>query len=36
MTFYLGFKAMPNLEEIAEMLPEKAWKKLVRPPKYEV
>jgi hypothetical protein len=36
VTFYLGFKAMPNLEEIAETLPEKAWKKLVRPPKYEV
>ena len=32
----MGFKAMPNLEEIAETLPEKAWKKLVRPPKYEV
>ena len=36
VTFYLGFKGMPNLEEIAETLPEKAWKKLVRPPKYEV
>jgi hypothetical protein len=36
VTFYLGFKAMPNLEEIADNLPPKAWKKLVRPPKYEV
>ena len=36
VTFYFGFKAMPNLEEIAESLPKKAWKKLVRPPRYEV
>jgi len=36
VTFYFGFKAMPNLEEIAENLPKKAWKKLVRPPRYEV
>jgi hypothetical protein len=36
VTFYLGFKGMPNLEEIADNLPPKAWKKLVRPPKYEV
>jgi len=34
--FYLGFKAMPNLEEIAENLPENAWKRLVRPGKYAV
>ncbi len=34
--FYFGFKAMPNLEEIAEDLPKKAWKKLLRPPRYEV
>jgi hypothetical protein len=34
--FYFGFKAMPNLEEIAENLPKKAWKKLLRPPRYEV
>ena len=36
VTFYFGFKAMDNLEEIAENLPKKAWKKLVRPPRYEV
>jgi hypothetical protein len=36
VTFYFGFKAMPNLERIAEELPKTAWKKLVRPPKYEV
>jgi hypothetical protein len=35
VTFYFGFKAMDNLEEIAENLPKKAWKKLVRPPRYE-
>ena len=36
VTFYFGFKAMNNLKEIAENLPKKAWKKLVRPPRYEV
>lgn len=36
VTFYFGFKAMPNLEEIAENLPKKAWQKLRRPPRYEV
>ena len=36
VTFYLGFKAMPNLEEIAENLRENAWRKLVRPAKYDV
>jgi hypothetical protein len=36
VTFYLGFKAMPNLEEIADNLPQTAWKKLVRPPPYQV
>jgi hypothetical protein len=36
VTFYFGFKAMPNLKEIADNLPEKAWKKLARPAKYEV
>jgi len=34
--FYFGFKAMANLEEIAENLPKKAWKRLVRPPRYQV
>jgi hypothetical protein len=36
VTFYFGFKKMPNLKEIADNLPEKAWKKLERPAKYEV
>jgi hypothetical protein len=35
-TFYFGFKAMPNLEEIAEDLPKAAWRKVLRPPRYEV
>lgn len=36
VTFYFGFKAMPNLEAIADNLPKTAWHKLLRPPKYEV
>jgi hypothetical protein len=36
VTFYFGFKAMPNLEEIADNLPQKVWKKLLRVPRYEV
>jgi hypothetical protein len=36
VTFYFGFKAMPNLEEIAEKLPKAAWRKVLRPPRYEV
>jgi hypothetical protein len=36
VTFYFGFKAMPNLDEIADNLPEKAWRKVLRPPRYEV
>ena len=36
VTFYFGFKAMPNLEEIADHLPKTAWKKLLREPRYEV
>jgi hypothetical protein len=36
ITFYFGFKKMPNLKEIADKLPEKAWKKLERPAKYAV
>jgi len=36
VTFYFGFKAMPNLHEIADNLPKNAWQKLVRPPRYEV
>jgi len=36
VTFYFGFKAMDNLKEIADNLLKKAWKKLARPPRYEV
>ena len=36
VTFYFGYKAMPNLTDIAEKLPETAWKKLDRLPKYTV
>jgi hypothetical protein len=36
VTFYFGFKAMPNLNEIADNLPKNAWKKLLRAPRYEV
>jgi len=36
VTFYFGFKAMPNLEEIADNLPKTAWRKVLRPPRYEV
>ena len=36
VTFYFGYKAMPNLEEIAENLPKKDWFKLQRPPRYQV
>jgi hypothetical protein len=36
VTFYFGFKAMPNLKEIADNLPQKAWNMLERPAKYEV
>ena len=34
--FVFGIDAMPNLYEIVENLPEKAWKRLKRRPKYEV
>jgi hypothetical protein len=34
--FVFGIDAMPNLVKIAEALPESAWKRLVRRPKYEV
>ncbi len=34
--FIFGIDAMPNLCEIAENLPEEAWKELRRRPKYEV
>jgi hypothetical protein len=35
-TFYFGFKAMPNQEEIADNLPRAAWQKVLRPPRWEV
>ena len=34
--FHFGYDATPNLKEIAENLPETTWKKLKRPPRYEV
>jgi len=33
--FIFGYDNCPNLVDITEQLPEKAWKKLVRPPRYE-
>jgi hypothetical protein len=36
VTFYFGFKALPKLEDIADALPETAWRKLLRPPRWEV
>ena len=36
VTFYFGFKAVPNLEEIADNLPKTAWRPLLRPPRYEI
>ncbi len=36
VVFHFGYDATPNLVEIAENLPKKAWKKLTRPPRYEV
>ena len=36
VTFYFGFPAMPNLEAIADGLPEKAWQKVLRSPRWEV
>ena len=34
--FIFGFDAMPNLVAIAEQLPAKAWRRLVRPVRYQV
>jgi hypothetical protein len=34
--FVFGYDKCPNLEEIADNLPPRAWKKLERPPRYEV
>ena len=36
ITFVFGMKAMPNLVEMAENLPETAWDSLIRQPKYTV
>ncbi len=36
VTFYFGYKAMPNLDEIADNLPKNGWRKLLRPPRWEV
>jgi hypothetical protein len=33
--FIFGFNSMSNLEELAEKLPSRAWKKLSRPPRYQ-
>ena len=34
--FIFGYDAMPNVVDIAEKLPERAWRKLERPPRYSV
>jgi hypothetical protein len=36
VTFVFGYDAMPNLYECVENLPKSAWRRLHRPPKYEV
>jgi hypothetical protein len=36
VTFYFGFKAIAKLEAIAENLPKSAWRKLLRPRRYEI
>jgi len=36
VTFYFGFPGTPNLDAIADNLPKTAWRKLLRPPRYEV
>jgi hypothetical protein len=36
VSFIFGVKAMPNVVEQAEELPESAWKRLARPPRYQV
>jgi hypothetical protein len=35
-TFYFGFKALPNLVDIADALPKTVWRDVLRPPRYEV
>jgi len=36
VTFHFGYDAKDNLKEIADNLPKTRWKKLKRPPRYEV
>ena len=36
VVFTFGYKAMPNLVEIAQTLPKTNWQRLKRPPKYQV
>jgi len=36
VSFVFGIDAKPNLKDLAESLEDKDWKRLVRPPKYEV
>ena len=36
ITFIFGVNAMPNLKALAEQLPDSAWQRLQRPPRYEV
>jgi hypothetical protein len=36
VTFHFGYDAKDNLKEIADNLPKTRWKKLQRPPRYEV
>lgn len=36
VTFYFGYKSLPNLNAIADQLPKTAWQKVLRPPRYEV
>jgi hypothetical protein len=36
VTFHFGYDATTNLEKIADSLPKTAWKKLKRPPRYQV
>jgi hypothetical protein len=34
--FHFGYEAKPNLEQMADELPETVWKRLKRPPRYQV
>jgi hypothetical protein len=35
ITFVFGYDSMPNLVQLAEQLPERAWQRLQRPPRYQ-